>query len=233
MDQTEGAARRSSMIIRKRYRSAFVVERSKLTRLLAVIRNALHHHEGGFYRESFEAHLAGAKGVATEDIQHILELDNSERSRVEGLLIRCEANPEPGDVPAHEIEIDFDGRPPDDVTIRANTNTVSALQATEILARQLKIVIAQRASPSLAFLTDWRLIVIILPAAIAVVAQFALASCYPQVVFLWGDAEEWYQKVLSRRGLIWNVVLATLFLGIMANLAVFALGSLISGPRPL
>jgi ribose 1,5-bisphosphokinase PhnN len=64
------------MIIRKRYESAFVVEKSKLTRLLAVIKTAL-HHEGGFYRESFQARLAGAKGLTTDDIQHIFELDNS------------------------------------------------------------------------------------------------------------------------------------------------------------
>jgi hypothetical protein len=305
------------MIIRKQFRSAFVVEKSKLTRLLAVIKDSL-HHEGGFYRESFEARLAGAKGLATNDIQHILELDNSERSRVEGLTIQCEAGLEPH-VPAHEVTVTFDGREPVDIGIRVSsddqrlasdvmsvaeeqvermlerglayrvfklrdpitmatfaailgaftavvvgifsqgdkemittmwltpadlayvsplvdsTNTISSQQATEILTRQLKNVIAQqtKSSSPLAFLTEWRLIVVILPAAIAVVALFALVSCYPQAVFLWGDAEEWYRKMLARRGLIWNVVLATLFLGIIANLAVFALGSLISGTRSL
>jgi hypothetical protein len=112
-----------------------------------------------------------------------------------------------------------------------NTETLAPEQATGILTRQLKNVIAQQNPSSLGFLTDWRAIVVLLPAIIAVVSLVALAYCYPRAVFLWGDAEEWYRKLLARRGLIWNVVLATLVLGIITNLAVFAFGSLITGPR--
>jgi hypothetical protein len=50
-------------------------------------------------------------------------------------------------------------------------------------------------------------------------------SCYPFAVFLWGDYEERYNKLLSTRRTIWTVVIGSLFIGILGNLFVFGLSS--------
>lgn len=302
------------MIVNKRYRSAFVAEKSKLTRLLGVIKNAI-HQEGLSYEESFEAHLGGIKTITADSLQHILDLDNSERSRVERLIIRCKAGLTPNEDPTHVVEVDFDGHRPVDVTITVSSDDsriasdvmsvaeeqvermlerslmhqlfnsselgpLSALvvtammigvmtvalvplskvgsqisktmwltptdlseiepmlrsaktllpeQANDILSRQIRNVIAQQNRSPFSVLRDWRVIVVLLPVVIVIGAFIVLVSCYPSAVFLWGDAEEWYRRTLARRGWLWNVVIVTLILGVIANLAVFALGSLISG----
>lgn len=302
------------MFVDKRYLSAFVVEKSKLTRLLGVIKNAI-HQEGLSYTESFEARLVGTKTITADSLQHILDLDNSERSRVERLIIHCAAGPTSSDDPTHFVEVDFDGhRRPVDVTIavssddsRAASDAMSVAeeqvermlerslmhqlfgssefvrqlavvitmliaistvvlvqlskvdsqisntmwltptdlseiepmlrsakmllpeQANDILSRQLRNVIAQQSRSPFSVLRDWRVIVVLLPVVIVIGAFIVLVSCYPSAVFLWGDAEEWYRRTLARRGWLWNVVIVTLILGVITNLAVFALGSLISG----
>jgi hypothetical protein len=303
------------MIINKEYRSPFVVEQSKLTRLLSVVDNALQPH-GSCYSKSFEARLADERSISTDSLQHILELDNSERSRVGRLIIKCQARPKPAGDPVHAIEIDFNGRPKTEVRLKVtsadwkvaretisvaeeqiermlergffhnifvradetfiaivmmmvtvtliggliggifggaatdsqisrsmwltqadlveiapnvqNGDALAPEQGADILTRQIRNLIDQhRPSPVSAF-TDWRIILMVLPAVIAVGALFALRFCYPPAVFLWGDAEEWYKRLLARRTWIWNVVVVTLGLSIIANLAVFAFGSFIS-----
>ncbi len=49
--------------------------------------------------------------------------------------------------------------------------------------------------------------------------------CYPFAVFLWGDYEERYNKLISTRKTIWTVVIGSLFIGILGNLFVFGLSS--------
>jgi hypothetical protein len=50
-------------------------------------------------------------------------------------------------------------------------------------------------------------------------------TSYPFGVFLWGDYEEYYNKLVSRRKTVWTVVVASLFVGILGNLFVFGLSS--------
>ena len=90
------------MHIQKKYQSAFVVEESKLTRLLSVIKNAF-QQDGVSYKEFFEVRLTGAKFIRTASLQHILDLDNSKRSRVEALVIKCESERKVSDNAAQTI----------------------------------------------------------------------------------------------------------------------------------
>lgn len=299
------------MIIEKRYRSAFVVEESKVTRLLGVIKESI-PQEGLLYEESLDAYLSGAKTVEAKTVQEIMALDNSERSKVKRLVIRCEAKPNVKDDAAHFVRVDFDGELLGDVAItvvsdegRIASNVVSVAeeqiermldrgliqrlltnrevrlavplmlagmitvamltvparvasrlsktmwlapsdladiepmirgtkaivpdQATDILTRQLRNVIAQQSASPFSSLADWRVIVLLVPVMILLGAFVTLSFCYPRAVFLWGDAAEKSRRLLARRRWIWNVVVATLVLGLIANMAVFALGSLITG----
>lgn len=47
-------------------------------------------------------------------------------------------------------------------------------------------------------------------------------TSYPFAVFLWGDYEEYYNRLLSKRKTIWTVVIISMFIGILGNL--FAVG---------
>lgn len=57
---------------------------------------------------------------------------------------------------------------------------------------------------------------------------YALKYCYPQGVFLWGDYEEYYNRLVSRRSTIWNIVISTVILGIITNLAVIGLSGFLN-----
>lgn len=148
------------MDVRKTYDSAFVIEESKLTRLLSVIKNTF-DRDGAYYKEQFEARLTGEKIVATDSIQHIMELDNSERSRILRLIINCHSGPEPSDNPAHMIQIDFDGRRPVDITITVRSDnermvsegmSVAEEQVERMLERGLIYRLFMRSDPRLASL---------------------------------------------------------------------------------
>jgi hypothetical protein len=68
-----------------------------------------------------------------------------------------------------------------------------------------------------------RRVFIALPILLAFVSFFILfARYYPQAVFLWGDIEEHYTKLMSTRKMIWTVVILALVMGIITNL--FSLG---------
>jgi hypothetical protein len=58
--------------------------------------------------------------------------------------------------------------------------------------------------------------VIVLIATLA----YLIAARYPWVVFAWGDWEQHYNSLLSRRKMLGGVIVAALFIGIMANLFV-------------
>jgi hypothetical protein len=67
---------------------------------------------------------------------------------------------------------------------------------------------------------------IVVPTLI-VFAAFAYVyyKCYPLAAFLWGDAEDWYKKILSQRRLIWSSIIIALAVGILANLFLLGLRS--------
>lgn len=47
--------------------------------------------------------------------------------------------------------------------------------------------------------------------------------CYPQSVFLWGDYEEQYEKIVNRRNTIWTVIIISFVVSIMSNLSAYYL----------
>ncbi len=107
------------MVVTKLYNSAFIVETSTLTRLLSVIQNSLKQGDVS-YSELFHVEFGNHKTSHTDSVQHVLDLDNSERTRVERLIITCAAGPESDQ---HVIHIDFDGRRhPVDVTIEVTSD---------------------------------------------------------------------------------------------------------------
>jgi hypothetical protein len=74
---------------------------------------------------------------------------------------------------------------------------------------------------------DWsrlfslRGVFIALPALVLMITLWhMIAACYPWAVFAWGDYGEHYNSLLARRKMLGGVVVAALFIGIVANLFV-------------
>jgi len=73
---------------------------------------------------------------------------------------------------------------------------------------------------------SWKNVFIILPFVVILCCVGYLRDrCYPHAVFLWGDYESHYNKLLSIRRTVWQVVIGSLLIGILGNLFVFGLSS--------
>jgi hypothetical protein len=99
---------------------------------------------------------------------------------------------------------------------------------SELLKRQLVNLAAEQDRSRFQLFQDWRVYVVLLPFFIMAGSLVYLTRLYPPAVFLWGDAEEWYRGIQRRRDILWNVVIGSLLLGFVTNLAVFAFGDLFS-----
>jgi hypothetical protein len=73
------------------------------------------------------------------------------------------------------------------------------------------------------YLTDYRSYLVVVPLLVAIVSVVvALGWFYPSHVFVWGDYEEHYNKLIERRRLIWYGVIVALIIGVLGNF--FVLG---------
>jgi len=48
--------------------------------------------------------------------------------------------------------------------------------------------------------------------------MYMAIRCYPRTVFAWGDWEEYYARLLSRRRTLWTVVVFSLVIGVVSSL---------------
>lgn len=97
-------------------------------------------------------------------------------------------------------------------------------QQLAILKRQLNNVRKSLETPRLRL--TWPMIGVGVPVLIVIVAFIYLVKrCYPPTVFLWGDAEEWYQNILTHRSFVWNTILASTAVSILSGLFLMGVDS--------
>jgi len=96
--------------IYKAYDHAFLLERTKLIRLMDKIRERLADHSSATPHDSFEVILAGNRREEMTDIDHVMNLDNSRRHQIQRLLIVSSVSTVSGTRPDHEVHVEF-GRP--------------------------------------------------------------------------------------------------------------------------
>ena len=71
---------------------------------------------------------------------------------------------------------------------------------------------------------NWKTYAILLPILIIIsIIYYILSRCYPSSIFEWGDMEEYYEKIIERRKMLWNIVIGTIILGIICNLFVYSI----------
>src|SRR5690349_21324706 len=97
------------MYIFRRYDSPFLVDPSKLMKLMGVIRQRL--DETALVRaEHFEMYLSSGRVIGCSSLEDILTIDNSKKNRLERLKCSCSTSRQDRRTAEHELEVEFDGQ---------------------------------------------------------------------------------------------------------------------------
>lgn len=84
--------------------------------------------------------------------------------------------------------------------------TFSQEQHLAIFKRQIKNL--QSSMDRKAIRITWPIAFVAFPALLAIICfVYLINKCYPPTVFLWGDAEEWYQNIIKKRNYVWTTIL--------------------------
>lgn len=98
--------------IERAYDAGFVVDRSKMTRLISVI-NESFAQANAQCKIEYEVHLSSGRVLTMTMMDDVLDHDNSKRNRVERLSIRAESNmDQSAENSRYYCEVDFIGRKP-------------------------------------------------------------------------------------------------------------------------
>lgn len=109
--------------VQKEYTYAFLVEPTKLTRLIDLIHERLGEHNETIVRDHFEAFLPDKRVEEVSSLEDVLSLENSRKKRIERLLIVSSA----GSSPEHQVEVDFG-------VVKTPINSAPSAQATKLIA---------------------------------------------------------------------------------------------------
>ena len=93
--------------IHKEYARAFLLEPTKLTRLVDKMHERLGDQPNTTTHDSFEVFLSGNRQQVMTSVDQVLALENSRRQRIKRLLITCSATTKGALRPEHEIQLDF------------------------------------------------------------------------------------------------------------------------------
>lgn len=91
----------------KQYEQAFLLEPTKLGRIVETIHQRLADHAGTTTHDAFEVFLTGNRSEELTSMDEVLALDNSHRQRITRLLISCTAAMPGSPRPEHEVQVDF------------------------------------------------------------------------------------------------------------------------------
>jgi hypothetical protein len=86
--------------VHKEYAKPFLLERTKLTRILDKIHERLALHAHTTSRDRFEVFMSGDRREEMVSVDAVLQLDNSRRRKIRRLLIVCSAA-------SDEVQVDF------------------------------------------------------------------------------------------------------------------------------
>jgi hypothetical protein len=96
--------------IDKEYTQPFLIEPTKLTRIVDKIHGRLHEHADTTTHDSFEVFMSGNRREAMDNVDAVLALDNSSRQKIQRLILSCTAASPSASRPEHEVQVDF-GKP--------------------------------------------------------------------------------------------------------------------------
>jgi len=95
--------------VHKEYEKPFVLEPTKLTRIIDTIHERLGAQTTTKTTDRFEVFLSGNRRDELDTVEEVLALENSRKLRIERLVITCATAESESSRPDHEILIDFAG----------------------------------------------------------------------------------------------------------------------------
>src|SRR5437762_13881313 len=98
--------------IRKEYPRPFLLEPTKLTRIVDRIHERLTQHQNSALRDYFEVFLSGNQHEEMESLTEVFAMENSKHRRIQRLVMTCAAETEGAARPLHEVQIDFASHQP-------------------------------------------------------------------------------------------------------------------------
>ena len=114
--------------IHKEYSKSFVLEPTKLTRLVGLVHERLADHQHSVQRDRFEVFYPRSEREELDRLEDVLALENSRRRPIERLVVTCSAAREGSGRPEHEVLIDFEATPfagkPGDTSTKVVASTV-------------------------------------------------------------------------------------------------------------
>ena len=93
--------------IDKPYERAFLLEPTKLTRLIDKIHERLGDHHNTTTHDSFEVFLSDKRHEKLTSVDQVLAIENSRKHKIQRLLIVRSAATKEATHPEHEIQVDF------------------------------------------------------------------------------------------------------------------------------
>ena len=292
------------MKVAKDYAKSFLLEPTKLRRIVDKAHERLSDHQCSTSRDLFEVFLSGKQHLELPDVESVLALENSRKNKILRLVMTCSAGRKGATLLEHEVQVDFGeekkgasnssekvivvrvrsespgwpnrtlseleeqvertrlhhlqpilvlcgilisalvviffqlpiraARPLDDPSrttwLRENDldyveqllsqdRPITDAEMREISTRQLRNMLEeQRPKQSLHTGRTRQILLIVIPLAIVVALGLVLLStCYPHVVFLWGDEVDRYAGLLSRRKTLWSAIISVTVLGLLSK----------------
>lgn len=91
----------------KVYTQPFLLEPTKLTRLMEVIHARLEERSSLHYHDRFEVFMKGDRREVTDTLEGVLSLENSKKHRIERLIIASFGSKDESLKPDYEVHVDF------------------------------------------------------------------------------------------------------------------------------
>jgi len=95
--------------VNKEYAQPFLLEPTKLSRIVDTIHGSLEGIPAATVHDSFELFLAGNRREEMGTVEAVLAVDNSRKHRIERLVILCLASTQGATKSDREIQVDFGG----------------------------------------------------------------------------------------------------------------------------
>ena len=95
--------------VNKEYAQPFLLEPTKLSRIVDTIHGSLEGIPVATVHDSFELFLAGSRREEVGTVEAVLAVDNSRKHKIERLVILCSAYTPGTTKPDREIQVDFGG----------------------------------------------------------------------------------------------------------------------------
>ena len=121
--------------LHKEYQKSFLIEPTKLRRLVDTMHEQLGEHQDATLHNTFEVFFNGNRRVEMNEIDNVLALDNSRRQKITRLAITSSVSPLGAPRSDHEIQVDF-ARPKPTSTGSTNIVAISVRSDTAAWANR-------------------------------------------------------------------------------------------------